>query len=690
MRVQKRDGRVEDWNGSKIVSAISKAATEAGEEIKEFCVLLSKIEAKAQGKETILVSEVHKMVEDVLMGSRYKKTARAYIEKRSERDRERLLKSGIIADVAGLVEQSNEDILNQNANKPSRILATHRDLLAGILSQHWLKAVLPQHLVDAHEKGVVYWHDSDYAVSKGLHNCGVYDYAGMLETGFNLGTARIETPRSIGVATTVLSQIASTISGSSYGGQSIHRYTELLKPYAEASLEKLRKEQEEFSLPEEWVWRKLRKEIYDAHQTMIYQLNTICGSNGQSAFLSLSIYPSEDPLVKMIAEEYFKAHMRGLGKDGRTSCFPKVIYFLEEGKNLNEGDPNYDEFLLACQCAVKREYPDFVYAKNNRRMTGFSDVVTPMGCRSFVPKYIENGKEKYVGRFNCGVVTVSLPYVAAEAKGDKEEFFDLLDKYCEIAYEMHMIRINGMKETKAKQNPILWMEGALARLDPEQTIGHLFYNGNATASLGYIGVADVQEICGDQSKQFALQIVKFLKDKTNEWYKRSNIYFSPYGSPMELGCYKLATALKKAFPELNFSRDYLTNSFHTHVFSDYNVFEKFEAESDFYMYSSGGNVNNVELPNMKHNIEGLVSVIHAAKDKVNYLIVNQPVDQCFKCGFEGEFSATDEGFTCPVCGNRDEESVSVIRRVSGFIFSPGPRPANRGKMQEILQRKKHV
>lgn len=310
-------------------------------------------------------------------------------------------------------------------------------------------------------------------------------------------------------------------------------------------------------------------------------------------------------------------------------------------------------------------------------------------CRSFVPKYIENGEEKYVGRFNLGVMTVSLPFAAALAKGDKEQFFVELDKLCEIAYEMHMIRINAMKQTKAKQNPILWMDGALARLDPDETIGHLFFGGNATASLGYIGVADVQDICGDTSKEFAMQILKFLKDKTNEWFIRSGIYFSPYGSPMEMGCYKMATALKKAFPELGFNRDYLTNSFHRHVFDDLNIFEKFDAESDFYIYSSGGNVNNIELPNMAKNIEGLVSVIRAAKDKVNYLIVNQPVDQCFSCGFEGEFSATEKGFTCPSCGNNDESTVSVIRRVSGYIFSPGPRPANRGKMQEIISRVKH-
>lgn len=310
-------------------------------------------------------------------------------------------------------------------------------------------------------------------------------------------------------------------------------------------------------------------------------------------------------------------------------------------------------------------------------------------CRSFVPKHVENGIEKYVGRFNLGVITISLPFAAAEAGGDKEKFFKVLDKYCETALEMHMLRIERMKNTKAKQNPILWMDGALARLDAEQTIGHLFYGGNATASLGYIGLSDVQEICNDKSKEFAMSIMKFLKDKTNDWYARTNIYFSPYGSPMEMGCYKLATALKKAFPDLKFGRDYLTNSFHKHVFDDVNIFEKFEYESDFYVYSSGGNVNNIELPNMANNIEGLVSVIQAAHDKVNYLIVNQPVDQCFKCGFEGEFSATTEGFVCPSCDNKDEDSVSVIRRCSGYIFSPGPRPANRGKMEEIISRVKH-
>lgn len=380
MKVIKRDSREDEWSDDKLIRAINFAAKDAGEVIEDFKSILQKIAGKAEKfGESIPVADLHNIVEAVLMGSKYKETARKYIEKRSERDRERLLRTSMMRDVVGLVSQTDEDILNQNANKPSRILATHRDLLAGILSQHWLKSTLPKHLVEAHEQGSVYWHDSDYSVSQGLHNCGVYDYEGMLKTGFNLGTAKIETPKSIGVATTILSQIASTISGSSYGGQSIHRYTEMLKPYAEASLKKLREEQTEYNLPEEWVWKKLRKEIYDAHQTFIYQLNTICGSNGQSAFLTISIYPSQDSLVKMIAEEYFKAHMAGLGKDGRTSCFPKVLYFVESGKNVLPSDPNYEELLLACECATKRCYPDFVFVENNKRMTGFSEPVTAMG-----------------------------------------------------------------------------------------------------------------------------------------------------------------------------------------------------------------------------------------------------------------------------------------------------------------------
>lgn len=311
-------------------------------------------------------------------------------------------------------------------------------------------------------------------------------------------------------------------------------------------------------------------------------------------------------------------------------------------------------------------------------------------CRSFVSKYIENGKEKTTGRFNLGVTTVNLPYAALKAKRDGTDFWDELEYLCDKSFESNMFRVERMKGTKAKVAPILWMYGALAHLDAEDVIDPLLYNGNATCSIGYAGLYEALEILGDTCKELGWNIIKFMKDKTAEYTKETNISFSIYGSPYESGCYSTVTALKKTFPDWEFDRDYITNSFHLPVFADVDMLTKFDWESDFYMLASGGNVNNIEIPNLTDNIDAFEGVIKAAYDKVNYLIVNQPVDKCFECGYEGEFEATEEGFRCPICGNNNPETAQAIRRVSGYIHSALARPANKGKYQEQSMRHKNL
>lgn len=560
MKVKKRDGKIEDWDSSKIISAIHKALKNTGEKISDWETIIQKVEKECQKvcvDGIVTVPNIHRIVEMVLMTTRMKKTAREYIEYRTKRDFERLRVSKIMRDIEGLNNETDEDILNQNANKASRQLATHRDFLAGIVSKEVALEFMPDDVRQAHTSKI-YAHDQDYAITAGLHNCGVYDYASMLKHGFRLGNADIEPPKSIGTACTVLSQIASTISSSSYGGQSMHRYTEMLRPYAIKSLKKqLRQSRLDFEniiskIPVDFsenrdvwkklkkecqkaAWRRFEKEVHDAQQTFIYQINTICGTNGQSAFCTISIYPSTDKMCRFIARKYLECHMEGIGAEHRTPVFPKVVYFVKKGLNLDKTDPNYDELCLAMECSTKRMYPDYIMVDSNTKMTGFSDGVTPMGCRSFVPVYIENGVEKYTGRYNLGVVSVNVPYAAAEAGGDKKKFFEILDSYCELAYRYHMIRINRFKKTKARQNPILWMTGALANLKPFETVEKTMYDGNATASLGYVGVYEAQEICGDTSKDFAMEIVKFLKGKCDEWKEKTRIAFSLYGTPKLLG-----------------------------------------------------------------------------------------------------------------------------------------------------------
>lgn len=398
--VKKRDGRIEDWVDQKIESAVSKALKESGDKLENISDMIEKIKTaclkNSDERNVIHVVELHKIVEMALMKSKCKLTARKYIEYRSQRDMQRLRTSQIMKEVNGLNNESDPDVLNQNANKASRILSTHRDFLAGIISKEYSKEFMTDKIRNAHGSKI-YCHDQDYALTPGLHNCGIYDYGTMLKNGFKLGNADIESPKSIGTACTVLSQIASTISSSSYGGQTMHRFSEMLRPYAVKSLKKqLKKEQDNYKAIVKLIsdkdtrkkikkdfqkiaWQNFTKEVYDAMQTFIYQINTICGTNGQSAFCAISLYPSEDKICKLITEQYFKCHMNGLGAEHRTPVFPKVLYFVDKGKNLEKGTPNHDELQLAMECSTKRMYPDYIMADSNKKMTGCNDLMSAMG-----------------------------------------------------------------------------------------------------------------------------------------------------------------------------------------------------------------------------------------------------------------------------------------------------------------------
>ena len=378
-QVIKRDGVIAQFDNNRIYLAIQKAANAASQTVENIEDLVSKITSKFEGKEQVTVEDIQNAVEHTLLVSKYKETAKKYIEYRHERDLARQAKSKLMQDVEGFLSQVSDEFVKENANKAAGLVPTHRDLLAGILSKNYAAQILPKEVYEAHKLGKIHMHDLDYIVTPSIHNCGVYNFDDMLTNGYHLNDAKLESPKSVGIATTQLSQVFSQISGASYGGQSCHKYDELLRPYAIKSLEKLQAEAKEYNLPDEWVWKKLRKEIYDAHQTFIYQISTISGPNGQSSFCTISLSLSTDPICKMIKEEYFKCHMAGLGKDGRTSIFPKVIYFLEEGINLNKEDPNYEEFKLAMKCSAKRLYPDYIMAPNNRKMTGANDVISNMG-----------------------------------------------------------------------------------------------------------------------------------------------------------------------------------------------------------------------------------------------------------------------------------------------------------------------
>ena len=397
----------------------------------------------------------------------------------------------------------------------------------------------------------------------------------------------------------------------------------------------------------------------------------------------------------MITRNYLKVHKAGLGKDHVTPVFPKVLFFLEEGVNMEPDDPNYDLKRLALECSADRIYPDFVSVPLNRKVTGSTEGnVTSMGCRSFLSKYNDpvTGDEKYLGRFNLGVVSLNLPMLAAKAVTEGEDFYAVLDEYMELAYDAHMVRVNRLKGTKAGQNPIMWCEGVLARLDPNEEIDKLFYDGYASISIGYIGVYETCQILGRSGdKNLALGICQHMKDKCAEFKERSRLGFSLYGTPSESLCYKAATCLDKMYPGmLEHDRDYLTNSFHQPVWIKNSPFDKWTYEEGFALISSGGFIGYVELPNLRNNLDALETIVDYGYTHLPYFGINMPVDQCFLCGFQGEFSATPKGFVCPQCGNHDEATISVIRRVSGYLSSPNSRPFNAGKQQEVIQRVKHA
>uniref|UniRef100_A0AAU8GE77 NrdD-like anaerobic ribonucleotide reductase large subunit n=1 Tax=Salmonella phage vB_SEnST11_KE22 TaxID=3161173 RepID=A0AAU8GE77_9CAUD len=691
MKVVKRDGREQDYDGVKVIKAAEAALIAAGHESKAYdqaCEVNELVSGSFDENELVTVSDIHHKVEDVLMDLGLKDAARAYIEYRKTRDNIREGKGKLYADITGFLDQSAEEFTRENANKPSTLVNTHRDLLAGILSKHVaLTQILPKNLAEWHTDGFGHIHDLDYLVSP-LTNCCLVNYRDMLENGFKIGNAKIEKPKSIGVATTVLTQIIQAVASSQYGGQTCAHIDEGLKQYVEMSFMKNVKQ---FQSHRNAVG-PTNKMVYDAMQTLLYQVNTLMSVNGQSPFITISLGLDTSLFGRMITYNYLKVHKEGLGADRVTPVFPKVVFFLKDGVNMKPGDPNYDLKQLAMECCAERIYPDFISVPLNMEVTGSSDgKVTSMGCRSFLSHYATENGEKYDGRFNLGVVSLNLPMIAAEAKAGKGLFTELLDKHMQMAYDAHMLRVGRLMDVTASQNPTLFMEGALARLRPDEKISKLFFNGYASISIGYVGLYEAVEILYDEPirKEMAMNILKYMKDICAEFKNRSGLGFSLYGTPAESLCYRFATKLKEKHPGI-IDREYLTNSFHQPVWLETDPFRKWDYESGFAQISNGGNIGYVETPNLKNNLEALETLIDYGYQNIHYFGINQPVDQCFKCGFSGEFKATAKGFECPSCHNHEEGTISVIRRVSGYLSAPNSRPYNKGKMEEVLQRTKHV
>lgn len=694
MYVIKRDGTKQIFDPSYIETAILAAASNVNVKMGDNAMKIAlDIQAKLERKKQTdhPIATIQTLVENDLMASKYKDVARSYIEYRHRRDRIREAGSKLVLDIDGFLNYTNDDLTKENANKDAKSVNTHRDLVTGILSKHLaMTQILPPDVAQWHKDGYGHVHDLDYLISP-LTNCQLVNYEDMLERGFTIGNAKIGQPNSIGVAATVLTQIIQAVASSQYGGQTSAHIDSGLKKYVEKSYNKLKKKQLKYNLPDSYVDEELNKEVYDAMQTFMYQVSSLTTTNGQAPFVTISFGLDTSKFGRMITENYLKVHTEGLGEDHVTPVFPKVIFFLDDGVNLKEGDPNYDLKKLAIVCASKRIYPDFISVPINKRITGAKHTaVSSMGCRSFLSAWEdENGVEKFNGRFNVGVVTVSLPMVAMQSKTENIDFFECLDSHFEMAYKAQMFRINRIAPTKARQNPVLFTQGSIARLDPDEEIGKLIYGGYASASIGFIGLAETVELLhGSQNKEHAIAICKFMKDKCNEFKMRSNVGFSPYGTPSESLALRSATCLKKMYGDV-ISRDYLTNSFHQPVWVDSSPIDKWLYEEGFADLISGGNIGYIEQPNLSNNLEAYEAFVDFAYQHIHYFGINTPIDKCFECDFEGEFTPTADGYHCPCCGNHDPNTISVIRRVSGYLASPQDRPMNKGKQQEVMQRVKH-
>ena len=703
-QVIKRDGCQTAFDGSRIWQAVARAGEAIGFKDDTYCAAVAgKISELVASREVVDISEIQTAVENLLMEGPNKELARAYIEYRHDRDKARERKSRMNKDIRDLLQQSNPDLLNENANKDSKVIPTQRDLLAGIAAKHYAKQfILPKDVVAAHEAGIIHYHDLDYAPFFPMFNCTVIDLDGMLKRGFKMGNADIDTPKSIQTATAVTAQIIAQVASHIYGGTSINRIDEVLAPYVTKTYEKNVAIARDWSIPdvEGFARARTEKECYDAFQSLEYEVNTLHTANGQTPFVTFGFGLGTSWESKLIQRSILENRIAGLGKSKKTAIFPKLVFGIREGVNRSPTDPNYDIKQLALKCASKRMYPDILNYDKLVDVTG--GYVVPMGCRSFLSPYEENGKFVYEGRNNLGVISLNLPRVALEAQGDVVAFWDILADRLELCKRALLPRIARLDGVKARVAPILYMEGAAGvRLKADDEISEIFKNGRASISLGYIGIHETicalfgtdKHIYDDtQLREFGVQIVKHLRDACDDWKAETGYGFSLYSTPSENLCSRFCKLDLKEFGNIENVTDkgYYTNSFHLDVEKKVDPYAKIDFEMAYPPLANGGFICYGEYPNIQHNLEALENVWDYSYDKVPYYGTNTPIDSCFECGFEGEFKCTSKGFTCPKCGNHNSETVSVTRRVCGYLGSPDSRPFNSGKQAEVMRRVKHM
>ena len=708
MKVIKRDGRVVDYDKTKIKIAIEKANTEVTKKekasIEDIKTITEYIEEL--GKKRILVEDIQDIIEAKLMELGKYELAKRYIVYRYTRA---LVRKSNTTDesILGLIRRNNKEVMDENSNKNSIIASTQRDLIAGEVSKDLSKRILlPEKITNAWEDGILHFHDADYFIQP-IFNCCLINIADMLDNGTVMNGKMIDSPKSFQVACIVTSQIIATVASNQYGGQSIDMIH--LGKYLRKSKEKFEKEiieelDEDFDkkVVDKLVAKRLKMELRAGVQTIQYQINTLMTTNGQAPFVTLFLHidPNDEYIEEnaMIIEEVLRQRLQGIKNSAGvyvTPAFPKLVYVLDECNNLTGG--KYDYLTkLAVECSAKRMYPDYISAKKMRENYE-GNVFSPMGCRSFlIPWKDENGNYKFEGRFNQGVVSINLPQVAIVSEGDEEKFWKLLDERLELCKEALMCRHYALVGTPADISPIHWRYGAIARLKQGERIDKLLYGGYSTISLGYIGIYEMTKLMkgvphtAPEGHDFAIKVMKYMKDKTLKWRKETNIGFSLYGTPAESLCYRFARIDKERFGTIEDVTDkgYYTNSYHVDVREKIDAFEKLKFESEFQQLSGGGAISYVEIPNMKNNIPALETLIKYIYENIQYAEVNTKSDYCHVCGFDGEIKINkDLEWECPNCGNKDHSKLTVVRRTCGYL---GENFWNVGKTKEIKARVLHL
>ncbi|PLS33832.1 anaerobic ribonucleoside-triphosphate reductase [Carnobacterium maltaromaticum] len=707
--VVKRDGRSVRFDDKKIYEALMKAEKEVNtgtalqteNEIKEIMDKINQ-EILARFTTDIKIYEIQNIVEHILLSEKKVELADRYINYRAIRDFERAQSTDINFTIEKLINK-DRSVVNENANKDSEVFNTQRDLTAGIVGKSMGLKMLPPHVANAHQKGEIHYHDLDYQPYSPMTNCCLIDFKTMLTEGFKIGNAEVESPKSIQTAAAQMAQIIANVASSQYGGCSADRIDEVLAPFAELNYKKHLATAKEWIDGEErqlaFAKEKTEKDIYDSMQSLEYEINTLYSSQGQTPFTSLGFGLGTSWIEREIQQAILKVRIKGIGKEQRTAIFPKLIFTLKRGVNLNDTDPNYDLKKLALECATKRMYPDVLMYDKLVELTG--SFKTPMGCRSFLQGWQdENGVDVSSGRMNLGVLTLNLPRIAMEANGDKERFWSLLNERLDICKDGLVYRVERVKEATPSNAPILYMHGAFGkRLNKTESVNELFKNRRATVSLGYIGLYEVATAFyggtweqNQEAKEFTLAILETMKKQTDAWSDEYDYHFSVYGTPSESLTDRFCRLDTEKFGLVKdiTDKEYYTNSYHYDVRKNPTPFEKLEFEKDYPQFASGGFIHYCEYPNMRQNPKALEAVWDFAYDKIGYLGTNTPIDHCYKCDFDGDFEPTERGFECPQCGNHDPKTCDVVKRTCGYLGNPQARPMVHGRHKEISSRVKHM